>query len=45
MLDYKRYRPENEIDVELGYTNIRLQSRSISSPPVQGHADVIMASL
>jgi hypothetical protein len=26
MLDYERYRPENEIDVELRYTHIYLQS-------------------
>lgn len=45
MLDYERYRPEDEIDVELRYTNIRLQSRSSSSLAVQGHADAITASL
>ena len=45
MLDYERYRPENEIDVELRYTNIRLQSLSSSSLAVQGHADAVTASL
>jgi Autotransporter beta-domain len=37
MLDYERYRPENEIDVELRYTNIYLQSYD-SSEAVEGHA-------
>jgi hypothetical protein len=37
MLDYERYRPENEIDLELRYTNIRLESYE-SSLAVQGHA-------
>jgi hypothetical protein len=38
MLDYERYRPENEIDVELRYTNIHL--RSVDSPTaVEGSAD------
>ena len=36
MLDYERYRPENEIDVELRYTNIYLQSISGSSEAVSG---------
>jgi hypothetical protein len=39
MLDYERYRPENEIDVELRYTNIYLQSVSSSSEAVEGSAD------
>ena len=38
MLDYERYRPENEIDVELRYTSIYLQSISSSSEAVEGHA-------
>jgi hypothetical protein len=38
MLDYERYRPENEIDVELRYTHIYLQSFA-SSRAVQGNAD------
>lgn len=37
MLDYERYRPENEIDFELRYSNIYLQSYN-SSAAVQGHA-------
>jgi len=36
MLDYERYRPENEIDVELRYTNIYLQSINTSSEAVSG---------
>lgn len=39
MLDYERYRPENEIDVELRYTNIYLQSIGGSSEAVSGSAD------
>jgi hypothetical protein len=39
VLDYERYRPENEIDVELRYTNIYLQSSSGSSAAVKGSAD------
>ena len=38
MLDYERYRPENEVDVELRYSNIHLQSFD-SSQAVEGHAD------
>jgi hypothetical protein len=38
MLDYERYRPENEIDVELRYTNVYLQSYGGSSDAVQGSA-------
>jgi hypothetical protein len=38
MLDYERYRPENEIDAELRYTNIRLQSYD-SPAAVEGSAD------
>ena len=37
MLDYERYRPENEIDLELRYSNIYLQSYD-SSAAVEGHA-------
>jgi hypothetical protein len=37
MLDYERYRPENEIDAEVRYSSIHLQSFQ-SSSPVQGHA-------
>jgi hypothetical protein len=44
MLDYERYRPENEVDVELRYTNIHLQSFD-SSQAVQGHANAQTMSL
>jgi hypothetical protein len=37
MLDYERYRPENEVDLELRYSNIYLQSYD-SSVAVEGHA-------
>jgi outer membrane autotransporter protein len=39
VLDYERYRPENEIDVELRYTDIYLQSYGHTSTAVQGSAD------
>ncbi len=45
MLDYERHRPENEIDVELRYTNIVLQSFGGSSTAVQGSADAQSLSL
>jgi hypothetical protein len=45
MLDYERYRPENEIDIELRYTNIYLQSISGSSEAVSGSADAQTLSL
>jgi hypothetical protein len=45
MLDYERYRPENEIDVELRYTNIYLQSTSGTSEAVKGSASAQSASL
>ena len=45
MLDYERYRIENEIDVELRYTNIYLQSISNSSEATQGSADAQNLSL
>jgi len=38
MLDYERYRPENEIDVELRYTNIQLQSFGSTSTGAKGSA-------
>jgi hypothetical protein len=44
MLDYERYRPENEIDLELRYSNIYLQSFD-SSAAVEGHASAQSASL
>jgi len=44
MLDYERYRPENEVDVELRYTNIHLQSFD-SSQAVEGHANAQTVSL
>jgi hypothetical protein len=45
VLDYERYRPENEIDVELRYTNIYLRSFGGSSTAVQGSADSQSVSL
>lgn len=45
VLDYERYRPENEIDVELRYTNIYLRSFGASSAAVQGSADSQSVSL
>jgi hypothetical protein len=45
MLDYERYRPKNEIDVELRYTNIYLQSINSSSEATEGHADTQNLSL
>jgi hypothetical protein len=39
VFDYERYREENEIDVELRYTNIHLQSYADTSPIVQGDAE------
>lgn len=37
MLDYERYLPDNEIDVELRYSSVHLQSFQ-SSSAVQGHS-------
>ena len=45
VLDYERYRPGNEIDVELRYTNIYLHSFGDSSAAVQGGADAQSISL
>jgi hypothetical protein len=45
VLDYERHRPENEIDVELRYTNIYLQSFGGSSAAVKGSADSQSLSL
>ena len=39
MLDYERYLDENEIDIELRYTHIQLQSFSDAPAAVQGSAD------
>ena len=36
MLDYERYRDENEIDIEVRYTSIQLQSYSDAPAAVQG---------
>ena len=44
MLDYERYRPDNEVDFELRYTNIHLQSFD-SSQAVEGHANAQTFSL
>jgi len=45
MLDYERVRPDQEIDVELRYTAMRLKSFGSSSDAVKGSADAIAASL
>jgi hypothetical protein len=45
VLDYERYRPGNEIDVELRYTNIYLHSFGGSSSAVKGTADAQSISL
>jgi len=39
VLDYERYRAENEIDVELRYSNIQLQSYGDTFAAVQGSSD------
>ena len=39
VLDYERYREENEIDVELRYSNIQLQSYGDTFAAVQGSSD------
>ena len=44
MLDYERYRPENEVDLEVRYTYINLQSFD-SSQSVEGHANAQTFSL
>ena len=45
VLDYERYRPENEIDTELRYTNIYLQSINGSSEAVSGSSSAQTLSL
>ena len=45
VLDYERRRPGNEIDIELRYTNIYLQSFGGSSEAVKGSADSQSLSL
>lgn len=40
MLDWEHYRTSYEVDVELRYTWIRLESFASTSTSVQGHADV-----
>ena len=45
MLDYERYRDENEIDIELRYTNIKLQSYSDTPAAVQGSSNAQCLSL
>lgn len=44
MLDYERYQPDGEIDMELRYTNINLASTSGSSAAVQGSSEAQSAS-
>lgn len=45
MLDYQRYRPDDEIDIELRYTNIRLQSFGGTSEAVEGSVSAQSAGL
>ena len=45
VLDFERYRPGSEIDLELRYTNIYLQSFGGSSEAVEGSADAQSVSL
>ncbi len=45
MLDYEHYRAAHEIDVELRYSAVHLQSYGDSSAAVQGHADSQTANL
>jgi hypothetical protein len=45
MLDYEHYRPEHEVDVELRYTNIRLQSFGGTSEAVRGSSDAQTVNL
>jgi hypothetical protein len=45
MLDYEHYRPEGEIDVELRYTDIYLNSYGDTAQAVHGSADARSASL
>ena len=45
MLDWEHYRPDYEIDVELRYTYIRLESYGDTSDSVKGRADVPTANL
>jgi len=45
VLDYERYREENEIDVELRYSNIQLQSYGDTSTAVQGSSDAQSVNL
>jgi hypothetical protein len=45
MLDYEMVRPDQEVDVELRYTAIRLQSFGSTAEALRGHADAVTASL
>lgn len=45
MLDWERYREDYEIDVELRYTHIRLQTFGETSDIVAGHSDAITLGL
>lgn len=45
VLDYERYREANEVDVELRYTNIQLNSYGDTSAAVEGRADSQILSL
>jgi hypothetical protein len=45
MLDWEHYRPEHDIDIELRYTSIHLQSFGGSAPAVQGSVTSQTANL
>jgi hypothetical protein len=45
MLDYERYRPDYEIDVELRYTNVQLRTFDTNYQAVQGSSDAQNAAL
>jgi hypothetical protein len=45
MLDYEKFAPDADVDVELRYTNVSLRSYSDTDALVQGHAAADSASL
>jgi hypothetical protein len=45
MLDYERYRIDDDIDLELRYTNIQLKTYGGTAESVQGKSDAVTASL
>lgn len=45
MIDYERFAPEADVDLELRYTNVALRSRGSTDAAVQGQASAESASL